>query len=231
MQRPWPQQRRRTVEQAWHEERSDLLSLPAEPFPCHEWVETVARRTPYVRFDSNRYSIPPEYVGRSLQIAAEIGRLRLFDRQQLIAEHTRCWDKGQVVEKPEHLEGLRQRKRKARQHRDQHRLLRAVPQAEELLRALAGRQRRLAGAVSRLVELLAEVGPQELSLSITEALERQTPDPESVRLILDRRRYEQGLRPALPVKLPDHPEIRELVVTPHRLADYDLDEDEETTDE
>ena len=228
MQRPWPQQRRRTVEQAWLEECSDLLSPPPEPFPCHEWVEVIARRTPYVRFDSNRYSIPPGSVGHSLQIAAEVGRLRLFDRQQLIAAHARRMDKGQVIEDPEHLEALRQEKRQARRHRDQHRLIRAVPQAEELLRALAGRQRRLTGAVSRLVELLAEVGSAQLALAIAEALERGTFDPESVRLILDRRRHAQGLRPALPVKLPDDSKIRELVVTPHRLADYDLDDEEET---
>ncbi len=231
MQRPWPQDRHRTVEQAWLEERSHLLSLPAEPFPCYEWVEVKARRTPYVTFDSNRYSIPPEHVGRSLTIAAEIDRLRLFDRQELIAEHPRCWDKGQVIEDPTHLEELRQRKRAARRQRDQHRLLQAVPQSEELLRALAARRQHLAGAVSRLVELLAEVGPRKLTAAIAEALERQTPDPESVRLILDRRRYEQGLRPAVPVQLPDDPKLRELVVTPHPLADYDLDDDKETSDE
>ncbi len=231
IERPWPQERHRTVGEAWLEERSHLLALPPDPFPCHEWVEVIARRTPYVAFDANRYSIPPDRVGRSLVIVAEIDRLRLFDRQELIAEYTRCWDKGQVVEVPEHLEELRQTKRAARRHRDQHRLTRAVPQAEELLRALAGRQQHLAGAVSRLVELLVEVGPQELARAIAEALERQTPDPESVRLILDRRRYEQGLRPALPVKLPDDSKIRELVVTPHRLADYDLDDEEETSDE
>ncbi len=228
--RPWPQDRRRTVEQAWLEERSHLLRLPPEPFPCHEWVEVIARRTPYVIFDTNRYSIPPERVGRSLTLAAEIDRLRLFDRQELIAEHTRCWDKGQVVEDPRHLEALRQTKRAARRHRDQHHLTRAVPQTQELLRALAERQQHLAGAVARLTELLAEVGPRELGLAVAEALERQTPDPESLRLILDRRRRGRGLSPAVPVKLPDDPKIRDLVVTPHRLADYDLDDEEETRD-
>ena len=223
--RPWPQDRRRTVEQAYREERSCLLALPAEPFPCHEWVETIARKTPYVTFDTNRYSIPPEHLGRSLSIAAEINRLRIFDAEELIAEHTRSWDKGQVIEKPRHLEGLRRQKRAARRQRDQHHLIRAVPRAEELLRSLAQRQRRLASAVGRLVELLAEVGPRELEVAVMEALERGTPDPEAVRLILDRRRHERGLRPALPVKLPRDSKIRELVVTPHRLADYDPDDD------
>ena len=51
-----------------------------------------------------------------------------------------------------------------------------------------------------------------------------------MRLILDRRRHERGLRPALPVKLPGDPRIRDLVVTPHSLADYDVSDDEEETE-
>lgn len=225
--RPWPQDRRRTVEQAWLEERPHLLSLPDEPLACHEWIETISRRSPYVRFDANRYSIPPQHVGRSLTIAAEIERLRIFERHQLIAEHRRSWDKGQVIEDPEHLEELRRQKRAARRHRDQHRLIQAVPQAEALLRALAQRQRRLASAVARLCELLAEVGPGELSAAVAEALEHGSPHPETVRLILDRRRHQRGLQPALPIQLPDDPAIRQLVVTPHPLADYDPDPDDE----
>lgn len=226
MRRPWPQDRRRTVEQAYLEERSHLLALPEQPFACHEWVTTIARRSPYIRFDGNRYSIPPEHVGRTLSIAAEIDRLRIFDRHERIAEHARSWDKGQVIEDPEHLEQLRRRKRAARRQRDQHRLIQAVPQAERLLRALAQRQRHLGGAVTRMQELLAEAGARELEAAVAEAMERGLPDPETVRLVLDRRRHARGLRPALPVQLPDDPRIRELVVTPHPLADYDLDDDD-----
>ncbi len=227
-QRPWPQDRRRTVEQAYLEERPHLLALPAEPFPCHEWIEVRARRLPYVSFDANRYSIPHDRVARSLQIAADVDRVRIFDRQELIAEHRRSWDKGQVIEDPKHLETLRQEKRAARKHRDQDRLLRAVPRAEELLRALAQRQRRLAGAVCRLLELLAEVGPRELEHAVGEALERGSPHPETVRLILDRRRHARGLEPPLAIQLPDDPKIRDLTVTPHPLTDYDPDDEEET---
>ena len=227
MKRPWPQDRRRTVQQAFFEERSHLMALPAEPFPCHQWIETIARRSPYVSLDANRYSIPHDRVARSLQIAADSERVRIFDREELIATHTRSWDKGRLIEDPRHLEGLEREKREARQLRARDRLMRTVPQAEELLRQLARRQRRLKTAVSRLLELLAEVGVQELEEAIREALLKGSPHPETVRLILDRRRRERGLRPALPVKLPDDPAIRELTVTPHSLAEYD-DTEEET---
>ncbi|MEE9156689.1 MAG: IS21 family transposase [Gemmatimonadota bacterium] len=221
--RKWPQDRRRTVEQAFLEERSSLLSLTGEPFACYEWIERRAQRVPYVSFDSNRYSIPHNRVARSLLLGVDPERVRIFDREELIAEHDRCWDKGQVIEIPEHLEALERDKRQAQRQRGQDRLLRAVPRAEELLRSLAKRQRHLSSAVRRLLELLAEVGVKELDEAIAEVLDRGTHHPEAVRLVLDRRRHERGQKPALPVKLPADPRVRDLHVTPHPLADYDPD--------
>jgi len=225
--RPWPQDRRRTVEQAWHQERSLLLPLPADPFPCHETVDVVVRRTPYVAFDSNRYSVPHERIARTLTVAADLDQVRVFDRQDLVASHRRSWDKGQVVEVPSHLEALRRAKRKARLHRGQDRLLRAVPRAEALLSALGQRQRHLATAVDRLLRLLDEHGREELAVAVAEALAAGSPHPETVRLVLDRRRRNRQQSPPVPVALPDDPRVRDLVVIPHRLADYDPEDSDD----
>ncbi|MFW6052247.1 MAG: IS21 family transposase [Myxococcota bacterium] len=225
--RPWPQDRRRTVEQAWHQEKPLLLPLPDAPFPCRERLEIVVRRTPYVAFDANRYSVPHDRIARTLSIAADLEQVRVFDRQELVATHRRSWDKGQVVEDPAHLEALRQTKREARLHRGQERLVRAVPQAEALLNALGQRQRHLATAVDRLLRLLDEHGREELAVAVTEALAAGSPHPETVRLVLDRRRRERQQTPPLPVALPDDPRVRDLVVVPHRLADYDPEDSDD----
>ena len=203
------------------------MSLPPEPFLCHEWVETITRRSPYVSFDSNRYSIPHDRVGRSLLLAVDPQKVRVFDQKELVAEHLRCWDKGQVIEDPEHHEELRRAKRAARRDRDQDRLLRVAPRAEELLRALAQRQRRLADATKRLLELLDEVGPSELQTAIDEALDQGSPSPATVRFILDRRRHQRGQKPPLAIRLPDDSRIRDLTVKPHALADYDPEEEDD----
>ncbi len=126
-QRRWPQDRRRSVEQAYLEERSHLLPLPAEPFLCHERVIAKVRRSPYARFDANRYSVPPDRIQRPLTVLADLERVRIFDRQELVAEHARSWDKQQVIEDDEHLEALWRSKQRARVHQGQDRLLRAVP--------------------------------------------------------------------------------------------------------
>lgn len=219
--RPWPQDRRRTVEQAYGEERPHLLPLPGDTFPCHETIETRARRSPYVRFDANLYSVPHDRIQRSLILLAEVDRVRIFDREELIAEHPRCWDKQQTIENPKHISELWKAKAKARTHRSEERLLQAVPRAEELLVALAQRQRHLALAIEHLTELWQTFGVEEINAAIDEALEKGTPHPDSVRLILDRRRQKRNAKPPLPIELPDDPRIRNLFVKPHDLANYD----------
>ena len=115
--RGWPQDRRRTVHQAFAEEQPLLLALPADPFPCHETVIATVRRTPYVAFDSNRYSVPHDRVDRTLSVLADLEAVRIFDRDTEIATHRRSWDKGQLVENAAHIDALRQAKRRARLHR------------------------------------------------------------------------------------------------------------------
>lgn len=218
--RPWQEDRARTVLSAFKQEAPHLRAV-ASPFPAHELVTVVAGKVPYVRFDANRYSIPPERVRRTLSLAVEPHRLRIFDGTELVAAHPRSYAKGTVIEDPAHHDALLASKRKARLGRQQNRLLRAVPRAADLLLALSQRQHHLLAAVEELVRLLDEHGASELALAVAEALAAGAPHPHAVRQVLDRRRHARGQRPPLPIALPDDPRVRDLVVTPHRLADYD----------
>lgn len=227
--RPWPQDRRRTVEQAAHEERRHLLPLPADPFPTHERLTVQVRRTPYVHVDANRYSVPHDRVQRPVTVLADLDRIRIFDGQELVASHRRCWGKQQIIEEPSHTSELWRAKRKARDHRGQDRLVRAVPRIEELLVALAQRQRHLATAVQSLIFLLDAYGADELRHAVDEALDSGSPHPETVRLVLERRRQRTGQPPPIAIPLAN-PRLAELDVEPHALADYDPtpDEDDDT---
>ena len=65
-------------------------------------------------------------------------------------------------------------------------------------------------------------------LAVAEALEKGSPHPETVRLILDRRCQQRNAQPPIPIELPDQPQVRNLVVQPHSLHSYDdLDDDAE----
>jgi transposase len=220
-QRQWPQQRSLGVMNAFAQEQEQLIALPADVFTCNERKPVSIGKYPYAHFDSNRYSVPHKHVDRQLVIEATSQEVRILDGDDPVAEHSRCWDKGQIIEDPEHIDGLVKKKKEARLHRHQLRLLQAVPKAEKLLCELATRQYALAGPVDEFNQLLDVFGAQELQAAVEEALKVGSPHPGTVRLILDRRRRADQQQPPLPVTLPDDKHIRDIHVTPHDLAEYD----------
>ncbi len=228
--RRWQKRREVSVADAFVKDRAQLVALPGDCFPAAEVVEVTAGKTPYVRFDSNRYSVPHDRVRRQLMVRANSLEVKIFDRDKLVAEHRRCWAKQQVIENPEHVAALVRQKRSARRHRAQERLLRTVPQCETLLTEIGRRQRHLGTAVRRLTHLLDLFGPKEMTIAVAEALAKGSPSVETVQLILDRRRRAQRQAPAMPVKLPDKPGIKDITVTPHDLAEYDTETSDDEDD-
>jgi transposase len=94
-----PEDRDRTVQAVFEEERPLLLPLPDNPFPTEERVtDAIARKTPYLRFDLNDYSIPHTHVGRPLEILATLERVRIVAGLDTIADHPRCFSRGEQIE-------------------------------------------------------------------------------------------------------------------------------------
>jgi hypothetical protein len=56
---------------------------------------------------------------------------------------------------------------------------------------------------------------------VTRALERDALGAGAIAHLLETRRRQRGLKPPIPITLPDHPGVRALDVTPHRLETYD----------
>lgn len=221
MDRGWPEDPRKTVRQAFEEERGRLLALPERPFPTEERGEVSVGKTPYVRFDLNDYSVPHTLTRRTLTISASLEEVRILDGTEVVAKHRRSFDKGDQIEDPRHIERLVEAKRKARKGHGIDRLRHAAPASRELLAQLAERGQNLGSAVAMLLRLLEIYGAQELQRAIEEALEREVPHPHAVRHALERRRQERGQPAAIALALPDDARIRGLTVRPHELRSYD----------
>jgi transposase len=219
--RSWPDDRARNVIDAIAEERPYLQTLPLHAFDTDVARAVVARKQPYVCFGGNRYSIPAERVGRALTLSIGTDRIRVIDRTEVIAEHERCWDRNQTLEKRAHLDGLLETKPRARTLQGRARLIRAVPIAEVLLQKLARDQEMLGPQVTQLLRLLDGHGPHALDAAIEQAIERGTPRASSVAWIL-RREENQTSPKSLPAEaLPDRPGVREAHVSNHTLENYD----------
>jgi transposase len=219
--RPCPEAPSIRVREAFGQERPKLLALPDNPYPTTEQVEVKVGKTPYVRFDLNDYSVPHTHVCKSLMVSATPEQVRILDGIDVVAQHTRSYDKGGQIEDPSHIAELTARKRWARYHRGQERLARAAPSSPALLSQAAERGDNLGSITAALLRLLDHYGAGELDAAIQEALQRQVPHPNAVRLTLERRREQRHQPPPLAVSLPDQPQVRNLVVQPHALKDYD----------
>src|SRR3984893_6134228 len=183
-QRRWPGGDNRTLADVVAEEQSRLLPPPLHAFSTDR-IETVrSRKTIYVRFDLNDYSIPPEAVGRQLTLVASDVTVRILDGSFEIARHARTYDRHQLVLDPAHQEAVLKIKRKAFHSTPGGRLEQAVPESKTLL-DLAFAHGESAGAqTAQLMKLLDQYGAAALRRAIAEALHRNTPRASSVAFLL-----------------------------------------------
>ena len=216
-----PEDEKLTVKAAFEQEKVNLLPLPNAPFATDEVKAVSAGKTPYVRFDLNDYTVPHTHVQRPLTVVADPHQVRILDGTEVIATHPRSYDRGQQIEILAHIDTLAEYKHKASAHRTTDRLMQAVPQSRELLRQAAERGEPLGRMTRTLLDYLDRYGAVELEAAILDALAREVPHPNAVRLALERRRLRQEIPPPLGASLPDHVKRRDVTVRPHPLAGYD----------
>ena len=211
----------RSVREVFADEAPRLLPLPDNPAPLLECVEVSVGKTPYIRFDLNDYTVPHTHVRRVLTVLADPHEVRIVDGTNLLACHPRSYDKGAQIEIAGHVQALVDEKRAARQHRATDRLAHAVPASRTLLERAAERGANLGAITVALMRLLDQVSAAELQAAILEALARDVPHPNAVRLALERRREQRGEAPPIAVELPEHVQARDAPVQPHALETYD----------
>jgi transposase len=216
-----PGEPQRSVREVFAEEAGRLLALPDNPVPLLEQVAVSVGKTPYARFDLNDYSIPHTHVRRVLSVLADPHEVRIVDGAEVIARHRRSYDRGAQIEDAAHVQALVEQKRQAHQHRATDRLAQAVPASQILLGRAAERGANLGTITAALLRLLDQASAADVQAAILEALERDVPHPNAVRLALDRRREQRGQAPPVALVLPAHVQRRDAPVQPHALETYD----------
>lgn len=220
-QRPWPGGDHVTVDEAWQQERPRLLPLPEHPAETDHVATVHSQKTPYIRFDLNDYSIPPEAVGRELTLAASGTTVRLLSGPTEIARHQRSWDRHVQVEDPAHVQALIKERKKAGGMTRLHALLTTVPSAEAFLEAAVARGESDRTQANKLVQLAADYGGDLLERAVCEALSRGTPNAASVTFLLQKLARSRKKTPALPVAIPSRPELVDLALSPRLASSYD----------
>ena len=198
-------------------DRAAFLSLPAEPFEARRVEPVVINSLSLGRFDGNDYSVPTAFAYQSLTAIGTIDRVRFHRRGTVVAEHARCWGKGQVTFEPLHYLALLERKPGALDY--------ARPLAGwSLPNAFAALRRRLEEAnpkggtrqYIRVLRLLETYDLAAVTAAVERALALAVNDADAVRLLVERARE----RPTAGFDLTGRPQLLAVRVPPPDLAAY-----------
>ena len=218
-----PDQKDKSVEEAFIEDLDKMIVLPTDDFPVDERVEVRVGKTPYVRFDKNDYSVPHTHVRRNLTVVATDERVRVVDPEvpgEVLADHHRTFDRDQRVEHEGHVLALVEEKRRAHQSRGFDRLFSAVPSARAMIEKLADRGENLGAATSGMLQMLDRVGADMMERAVAEVVARDRLKLRDVHHEIDRLRFEAGLPPPLSVQITTDVRANTPVRT-HALSTYD----------
>ena len=189
------------------QERPLLRALPPVPFDTDEILSTEDTSHARVRYDGNRYSVPPTLVGKTVMLRANASELRVLYQGEVMACHGRCYEKGQVVVQAEHrLAALKARRRgQARQLEEEFDALGS--EAREFHLKLMEMPVKTTVHLRRLLTLVRLYGRDDVLAAIRQALAYQTYDAAYVETLV----HQERRRRELPSPMPLAPKRQELI--------------------
>jgi hypothetical protein len=176
----------------FQQERHLLRPLPAAPYDTDELLSVVVSSHARVRFETNRYSVPPHLARKTALLRASSTQVRISYQGQEVACHDRCYDCRQLVRHPDHeLQALEQRSR-VRQHQLDQAFDALGAEARHFHLELCRRPVKTAVHLRRILHLVRLYGREPVVAALRQALQYQTCDAAYVETLLlqERRRRE-----------------------------------------
>lgn len=223
-------ERQLSVAEAFESEKQSMLPLPDSDYPVFERKSVVVGKTPYVRFCGNDYSVPHEFVRRTLLVQATLETVQIVDGIRVVAEHARSFSKNELIEDSGHVARLVAQKFGATRHQGMNRILNVVPASKEFFQYAAQRGHNMGRLTQLLLQMLDLYGSAELESVLNEALAAGRVHSQAIREMLEQRRMAKGLPPPVALTFLNGKHFDETAVTPKSLDSYDrlfsLGEDE-----
>lgn len=92
-----------TIGELWQQEKAALLPLPTHRYECCRVLPLRVSSYCLVTFETNRYSVPVQYVGRQVLLKAFVERVDIVWEDQVIATHRRCYERERDLLDPQHF--------------------------------------------------------------------------------------------------------------------------------
>ena len=200
-------------------EKPHLKALP--PLPADTGVTYTVRANSRfrIRLDTNRYSVPSRYASQLLTLKAFAERLCIYHDQQLIATHTRSYDRHRDFEHPDHVKELLQQRTKARNAKLLSSFYALCPRAEEYYRQLQERRFNPRVHIAKIMALSEVYGPDKVARAIEDAFEFAAFSSDYIANILEQR--ERLIIQPGPLHLTRHQDLLDVELAPADLSIYD----------
>lgn len=205
----------------WEKEKPFLIAQPSRPYDASIVRAVRSSHQALVRFDGNLYSVPHRYAYKTLTLKAAANEVRLFLDAREIAAHPRSYDRGQLIENPQHYEGILATKRKHFRHILHKRFLELGETAQAFLEGLLQAELSPARHLQQILNLVSAYGKDEVLSAMKHAAACNAFGGSYVQNILLQRRAAQGLREVAPLDISQRPEWNEIVTEEPDLSVYD----------
>lgn len=140
-----------------------------------------------ITVDANAYSVPARYARQMLQVHIYPDRLLVYQQNQLIAEHTRRYDRNQDYEQPDHRQPLLAQRHRAREQELLLRFLSLSPRAAEYFQQLEQRDLNARHHARQILALSETYGAEAVQRAIEDAFHFQAFSAQYIANLLQQR--------------------------------------------
>jgi len=211
---------RKTPVEMFEEERPKLQALPLFPYDCAV-IQSVRADSRYrVAFESNKYSVPPDYAGKRVELCLYPEKIVIRHDGRMIAEHVRCYELNKDCGLPEHDKELLGQRRKAEQGLMMKQFMSMGKIAETYFQGLQSRRLNPVVHVRKIMALLTTYGAEEVARAMEDGAESGAFGSEYIANIIEARR--RFLPPPGTLHVCRNSDYLNLEIKPRDMNEYDV---------
>ena len=210
--------RKKPGEMFLEEEKAFLLSLPENDYDYPQPQPLHIRKDCLFHFESNRYSVPADYINKPLFLKPYINEIKVVFKDEVIATFKRCYDKYQTIKNPGHYASLIEKKKKAAGHLHIERFKELCPEAKDYFEGLIQNQINVIYHVNQILSLEKMFGKTAVCGAINHALAFKAFHWEFIKNILFNSQKTET-RPQ--TMIPNKEDLMNMKIKPVDLSQYD----------
>ncbi|MBU8902356.1 MAG: IS21 family transposase [Victivallales bacterium] len=152
-------------------EKAALQPLPLFPYDCGVIVNSRANKQYRVVFESNKYSVPPEFAGKRVELGVYPETLAIRCEGKLVVEHARSYEHNRDYGLAEHDKVLIEHRRKAKQGIIMKQFMELGPVADTYYQGIQTRRLNPATHIKKIMALLSVYGSDDVIRALEDGAE------------------------------------------------------------